>query len=73
MDAVDLAVPENRTTVRIFLRDCGIDLIEMSRGRTEFVSWFTEYIWPRLRTGLCGNCQDSLCETCFRGYDNNDP
>ena len=45
----------------------------MRRGLTEFVSWFTGYIWPRSRTVLCLNCQDSLCETCFRGYDNNDP
>ena len=72
-DAVDLALPENLTTVRIFLRDCGIDPIEMPRGRMEFVFWFTEYIRPRPRTVLCGNCQDSLSETCFRGYDNNDP
>ena len=72
-DAVDLAVLENLTTGRIFLRDCGIDPNEMPRGRTEFVYWFTEYIRPRPRTVLCGNRQDSLCETSFRGYANNDP
>ena len=39
-DGDELAVPGNLTTVRIFLRDCGIDPNEMPRGRTGFVSWF---------------------------------
>ena len=41
-DAVDLEAPDNLTTVRIFLRDCGIDPNE-ARGRTELFSWFTVY------------------------------